>query len=203
MTYETEQERFWSGDFGEGYRERNRSEALLMSKIALWNRILASAHGVASICELGCNIGLNLAALHRIAPKTALSAVEINAEAAAQARALNVAEVTTGTILAPLDLPPVDLAFTCGVLIHISPDHLAKAYENLVRLSRRYVVVAEYYNPSPVSVPYRGHADRLFKRDFAGELMDGYGLKLVDYGFVWRRDNWAPQDDVTWFLLEK
>jgi len=63
--------------------------------------------------------------------------------------------------------------------------------------------VCEYYNPSPVSVPYRGHQDRLFKRDFAGDLIEGYGLKLVDYGFIYKRDTWAPQDDVTWFLLEK
>ena len=27
--------------------------------------------------------------------------------------------------------------------------------------------------------------------------------KLLDYGFVYKRDSWCPQDDVTWFLLEK
>ncbi len=33
--------------------------------------------------------------------------------------------------------------------------------------------------------------------------MDTYGLRLVDYGFVYRRDpNW-PQDNINWFLLEK
>ena len=76
-------------------------------------------------------------------------------------------------------------------------------YQNLVNLSRRYVLVCEYYNPAPVTVPYRGHQDRLFKRDFAGELMDGFGLELVDYGFVYRRDNHAAMDDFTWFLLRK
>ena len=203
MTFGTEQERFWAGEFGVGYRERNQAERWLLSKIAMWSRILRGAHGVGSICELGCNIGLNLQALNKIAPDVSLRAVEINEEAAEEARKLGVAEVTTGTILAPLDLPAADLAFTCGVLIHINPDHLAAAYDNLVALSRRYVVVVEYYNPTPVAVPYRGHQDRLFKRDFAGDLMDRHGLKLVDYGFVWHRDNWAPQDDVTWFLLEK
>jgi hypothetical protein len=28
-------------------------------------------------------------------------------------------------------------------------------------------------------------------------------LRLVDYGFVYRRDPAHPQDDLTWFLLEK
>jgi hypothetical protein len=64
-------------------------------------------------------------------------------------------------------------------------------------------MVCEYYNPTPVTVPYRGNDDRLFKRDFAGELIDRFGMKLIDYGFVYRRDNVCPADDVTWFLLEK
>ena len=96
-----------------------------------------------------------------------------------------------------------DLTFTMGVLIHLNPDHLSAAYRNLSEMSRRYVLVGEYYNPAPVAIPYRGHSDRLFKRDFAGDLMDQCGLRLVDYGFVYRRDNQAPLDDITWFLLEK
>ncbi len=61
-------------------------------------------------------------------------------------------------------------------------------------------MVAEYYNPTPVAISYRGHNDRLFKRDFAGELLDLYPqLQLVDYGFVYRRDPSFPQDDLTWF----
>ena len=97
-----------------------------------------------------------------------------------------------------------DFTFTSGVLIHINPDFLAKAYENLYKASRRYVMVCEYYNPSPMTLPYREHKDRLFKRDFAGEMMDRYtDLKLIDYGFAYRRDPNYPMDDLTWFLMEK
>ena len=64
-------------------------------------------------------------------------------------------------------------------------------------------MICEYYNPTPVTVPYRGASERLFKRDFAGELMDRFDLALVDYGFVYHRDSHFPQDDLTWFLLEK
>jgi len=28
-------------------------------------------------------------------------------------------------------------------------------------------------------------------------------LQLVDYGFSYRRDPNFPQDDITWFLMEK
>ena len=77
-------------------------------------------------------------------------------------------------------------------------------YDKLVGSSGRYLLVAEYYNPAPVAIPYRGHTDRLFKRDFAGEIMDRHPqMKLVDYGFAYRRDPNFPQDDITWFLMEK
>ena len=64
--------------------------------------------------------------------------------------------------------------------------------------------VCEYYNPSPTSISYRGHTDRLYKRDFAGEMLDIYSdLRLVDYGFSYHRDSAFPQDDISWFLMEK
>ena len=89
------------------------------------------------------------------------------------------------------------------MLIHINPESLNKVYENLYNMTSKYILVADYYNPSPVMVEYRGHKDRLFKRDFAGELIDKYDLKLIDYGFEYHRDNYFPQDDFNWFLLEK
>ncbi len=203
MSFTTDQEAFWAGDFGDDYITRNQPDRLLYSKVGMWSKMLRSAHGVTSIRELGCNIGLNLLALHRLRPDLKLEGIEINAKAAKEAAALNIAEITEGTILAPLDRDPVDLSFTAGVLIHIDPDSLDAVYRNLIEGSRRYVLVAEYYNPAPVEISYRGHAQRLFKRDFAGELMDGFRLQLVDYGFIYKRDNWAPQDDITWFLLQK
>ena len=203
MTYSTDQEKFWTGDFGLDYINRNNSEQLLHSKVAMWAKMLRAANNVNSIRELGCNIGLNLVALKRLQPSLELSGYEINETAASQAKDFNVAQISVGSILTPIQDAKVDLTFTAGVLIHIHPDNLESVYENLVNGSNRYVLVAEYYNPTPTKISYRGHEDRLFKRDFAGDLIDKYGLKLVDYGFVYKRDNWAPQDDITWFLLEK
>jgi spore coat polysaccharide biosynthesis protein SpsF len=91
-----------------------------------------------------------------------------------------------------------------GVLIHLNPDILPQVYDKLVKACGRYLLVAEYYNPSPVTINYRGHSDRLFKRDFAGEIMDQHPeMKLKDYGFSYRKDPNFPQDDITWFLMEK
>ena len=35
------------------------------------------------------------------------------------------------------------------------------------------------------------------------ELIDKFNLKLIDYGFNYKREKYFPHDDATWFLLEK
>ena len=204
MTFKTEQENFWSGAFGNEYIDRNQGELIIESNVALFKRMFKSTSEVKSIIELGCNIGLNLQALDRINKKFELSGYEINKTAVQKARDLNIASIIDGTILDPLPTDiQYDISFTKGVLIHINPENLHKVYENLYNLSKKYIVVCEYYNPSPVTHKYRGHENKLFKRDFAGELIDKFNLKLIDYGFVYSRDKNFPQDDVTWFLLKK
>lgn len=204
MNYKTEQEAFWSGDFGNSYLSRNDSEQLIVSRMVHFAKFLKSAPGVKSIMELGCNIGLNLQALNRINKHFELSAYEINPIAAGKAKELNVASVTCDTIINKItSARTFDLTFTSGVLIHIDPAHLEDVYQNLYDLSARYILINEYYNPTPVMVEYRGAKNRLFKRDFAGELIDKFSLRLIDYGFLYRRDNYFPRDDSTWFLLEK
>ena len=53
-------------------------------------------------------------------------------------------------------------------------------------------------------IKYRGNNDKLYKRDFAGEILEYFSnVELIDYGFSYHRDTSFPQDDITWFLLEK
>jgi spore coat polysaccharide biosynthesis protein SpsF len=203
MPFATEQEDFWAGNFGDDYTRRNRGLDVVAANTALFARILARLPKLGSVVELGANIGMNLLALRNLLPGAKMAAVEINGSAAAELRRIDGVEVTVGSLFDYAPQVPADLAFVKGVLIHIAPERLPDAYAALYRSSARYLCLAEYYNPSPVEVPYRGHSGRLFKRDFAGELLDRYAdLRLVDYGFVWRRDVFA-QDDLTWFVLEK
>lgn len=203
--YSTPQEEFWVGKFGDEYVRRNDGDKVVDSNLALFGNILRRAPGIRSILELGCNIGLNLEALRKIDNQFDLTGFEINVDAIKVAREKNIASIVQGTIIEKLDVGRTfDLTFTKTALIHINPEYLLPVYDNLHRLSNRYIVICEYYNPSPVTVTYRGHADRLFKRDFAGELIDRYGLRLLDYGFAYHRDSrFQQQDDPTWFLLEK
>jgi len=202
--YKTEQESFWAGEFGNDYIGRNQGESSIASDTAFFSRILSSTRSVSSVLEFGANIGLNLEAIKRLLPNAKLSAIEINSKAIETLKNIKDIEIHHTSILEFKPAKKVNLSLIKGVLIHINPDELQKVYELLYESSDRYICVAEYYNPSPVQVKYRGHDARLFKRDFAGEILDKYkDLKLVDYGFAYHRDNNFPQDDVTWFLMEK
>ena len=187
------------------YTRRNRGLNWVAANTAFFTKVLDRTQKIQTVLELGANIGMNLLALRSLLPDAKLSAVEINESAAVELNA-NLKDVTL-YLTSILEFQPIetwDLVFTKGVLIHINPEKLPIVYERLYQSSSRYVLIAEYYNPTPSEINYRGHTGKLFKRDFAGEMLDQYpDLKLVDYGFVYHRDPNFPQDDTTWFLMEK
>lgn len=204
-SYKTHQESFWAGRFGDEYIGRNEGPALLASNLDFLSRALKRASGLRDCIEFGANVGMNLRALQLLRPSLDIHAIEINATAVQR-----LAEVVPAPNLhhrSILDFTPDrtwDLALIQGVLIHLDPSVLPQVYETLVRSTRRFLLVCEYYNPSPVAISYRGHENCLFKRDFAGEILDAHPqMQLIDYGFAYRRDPSFPQDDITWFLLEK
>ena len=200
----TEQEKFWQGDFGNQYVDRNVGQPLVAANLALFAKALTRAGRIDSLVELGTNAGNNLQALRQLLPRCELFGVEINASACTQAQALDIAQIWHGSLF---DFPRTrryDLTLSKGVLIHLAPELLPAAYAQLYELSERYILIAEYYNPAPMEVSHRGNSGKLFKRDFAGEMLDRYSdLQLLDYGFGYHRDPQFPVDDITWFLLEK
>ena len=201
-SFKTEQEYFWVGSFGDDYIDRN-SVDLLPRKVSFWSEILRRTSGVQSILELGANIGLNLSAIRTLIPAVRCTAVEINEKAVSELRKNGFEEVVHDSILNYSPNSEWDFVFTCGVLIHIDPEHLPQVYDLLYHASNNYILVAEYYNPTPVEILYRGNERRAFKRDFAGEMLDRFSdLHVLDYGFRWHRDTF-PSDDITWFLLQK
>jgi spore coat polysaccharide biosynthesis protein SpsF len=94
------------------------------------------------------------------------------------------------------------MAFTTGVLIHVDPSLLAATMAEIHRVAAKYVFCAEYFSPKPEAVPYRGETDLLFKNDFGSLYLDTFpDLRLVDYGFFWRRK--TVIDDCVWWLFRK
>lgn len=203
--FKTEQEKFWAENFGTDYIERNQSAELLASNLNFFSKAFAKAGKINTCLEFGANIGMNLKALKLLFPKIELKGIEINKLASEQ----------LGNLIGPENVynfsifdfqfeKKSDMTLIKGVLIHINPDMLQLVYQKLYDASSKYILIAEYYNPSPVTINYRGHEDRLFKRDFAGEFIEKYpDCILIDYGFSYRNDPVFPQDDITWFLIQK
>jgi pseudaminic acid biosynthesis-associated methylase len=205
MTFKTEQEAFWAGKFGTEYIQRNQGDDLLASNLDFFSKALRNARSVMSCIEFGANIGMNLKALKLLHPAQDQHGIEINTDAARELALIIPPNQVYKSSILEFDVGRTwDLVLIKGVLIHINPDELMSVYDKLVASCGNYLLVAEYYNPAPVAIPYRGHADRLFKRDFAGEIMERHPqMELIDYGFAYRRDPKFPQDDITWFLMGK
>jgi hypothetical protein len=119
----------------------------------------------------------------------------------------NWVRVDQGAILEPQLPAPVDLTFRCRVRIDINPGALPAADQNLDDGCQRFTL-GVYYNPTPGTMPYRGHRQRLFERDFTADMLDRFSdLKLLDYGFRCPCDTLHPIDELTlgltWFLMEQ
>jgi pseudaminic acid biosynthesis-associated methylase len=198
------QESFWAGEFGNDYVGRNDDKNIVAGNIHLFASALKGIR-IKSVLEVGPNIGMNLAALRFLYPQIGLSAIEIN-ETAANELSLRLpdAYVEVASILESEINNKYDLVLSKGVLIHLDPGLLPDVYRKIRSWASRYILFAEYYNPTPLAIPYRGHDDRLFKRDFAGEFLAAYpDFALKNYGFVYRNDPAHPLDDITWFLMER
>jgi len=200
-----EQESFWAEEFGNEYIDRNKSAKLLASNLNFFARCLSKIENPSSVIEFGANIGMNLKALRLLFPElSTLKGLEINETASARlAELIGEENVINSSIVEYDNEQKFDLSLIKGVLIHCNPDQLQDIYKKLYMASSKYILIAEYYNPEPVSISYRGYENKLFKRDFAGEILDKFSdLRLIDYGFCYHRGSF-PQDDITWFLLEK
>ena len=204
----TAQLQFWCGDFGDTYTERNFIDAdLLRARVAMWAAIMEGTSGAPpqSILEVGSNIGNNLRALSTLTGAR-LHALEPNAHAREiliKDQIVEPANAFDGIAAAiPLGDGAVDMAFTCGVLIHIHPNNLLASCREIHRVAARYVACVEYFSDKQEMIPYRGHDDRLFKRDFGSFWLDNFpDLRVLDYGFRWKRV--TGLDNLTWWLFEK
>ena len=95
-----------------------------------------------------------------------------------------------------------DLVFTSGVLIHVENSNLEKSVEEIYRVSKKYILCIEYFSDKEEFVYYDDGNAILVKRDYGALYLDKFkDLKIVDYGFLWKRIE--KFDNVTWWLFEK
>jgi spore coat polysaccharide biosynthesis protein SpsF len=202
MNYD-EFEKFWSEDFGNNYTDRNNND-LIINNVELFKKILKNIN-INNVFEIGCNRGLNLDAINIINKNIYLNGIELNKKAYDILLSRGICDkLYNDSIFNFNSENKYDFVFTKGVLIHINPDKLQDLYNKIYNMSNKYILIAEYYSRQFQEINYRGNQNKLFKKDFCGDIMNKYpDLKLIDYGFVYYRDPQYPLDDITWFLLEK
>lgn len=192
---------YWTGPEGDDYHRRQ--QVTDKANVNYFARAL-NHYDPASAIELGCGDGRNMKALLQLHPLIRITGVDVNDSALRQAAEYgHPLKLSADSPTMGLHLGNADLTYTKGLLIHIPPESLPQVYDNLYHLSNHLILIGEYYSPRREEITYRGQLGRLWKADFAGEMMDRYpDLKLVDYGFHYHRDHY-PQDDITFFLLTK
>jgi pseudaminic acid biosynthesis-associated methylase len=190
-----EQEKFWSGDFGKEYTDRNtRYNDELDSIYTKWygttrssmNALfLANLPKDARILEVGCNTGMQLANLKTMG-FTNLYGVELQDYAVEKAK-----EYTKGINIiqgSAFDIPFkdkfFDLVFTSGVLIHIEPKNLPVVFSEMNRCTKKFIWGFEYFAEKLTTINYRGNEGFLWKADYGQLFMDQFkGVQLVKKEF--------------------
>ena len=191
----------WKGEFGQAYTDRNVID--WRSRLSAFRRMLDGL-SLTRVCEVGCNRGHNLLALTELlGGGSEIVGVEPNRYALQAARS---ASPQLGVVYGDaFDLPfkdgSFDLVFTSGVLIHVPPSGLSLALAEIHRTSRRYILAIEYFADEDRAIPYRGHDDLLWKRNFLAHYQRQFPeLHLLQRGIWGREDGF---DDTDWWLLEK
>jgi len=187
----TQQMKQWEGGFGTDYTERNKvtleqldaayAKQFGVTRTQLNQEFLAGINKDAKILEVGCNVGNQLANLQKLGFND-LWGLEISEYALEIAKKqyarLNVVHSSAFDI--PFKDNFFDLVFTSGVLIHISPNDLPKAIDEIYRASRKYVWGYEYFAEKCEQINYRGNQDLLWKNNFAKSYLERHSnLKLL------------------------
>lgn len=188
---ETKQSETWRGEFGRQYSERNLLNPPELDKMyqgnygvtrtALNHSFLADIPRSASILEVGCNLGNQLILLKQMGFEN-LTGIEINKEIVKNAQSrVPWARVIEGSVLKiPFRDASFDLVFTSGLLIHIAPQDLPVAMNEIYRCAKGWIWGFEYHAPVTTEVLYRGHSGLLWKTDYARFYTESFpDLELV------------------------
>jgi pseudaminic acid biosynthesis-associated methylase len=187
----TRQMQFWNGRFGSEYTDRNNFS------IAELNKLYIDEYGISrtdmnkqflqevsadhKILEVGCNVANQLRCLQTMNYEH-LYGIELQTYAVEKAK-----EVTKGINIiegSAFDIPfkdgYFDMVFTSGVLIHIHPNDIHIALDEIYRASGKYIWGFEYYADNYQEITYRDNNDKMWKTNFAQLYLDRFPtLRLV------------------------
>lgn len=206
----TNEKKLWQGDFGDQYHKRNMiTDDNLQPRMVLWHAtipmLLTPSYHPMSYLEVGAGLGANLITINNIyqthgrVPE--LYAIETNDKAREALSELEHTKVLKGDAL-NIGAPnaSVDVAFTCGVLIHVNPEDQIQALKEIYRVSKKYIICMEYFSPDLREVNYHGEK-ALWTRDYGSLWLDNFKLRSVGYTFFWKRV--SGLDNITSWVFEK
>ncbi|AXX88357.1 methyltransferase [Malaciobacter marinus] len=171
------QRQTWEDEFGKEYLQRNiytpkhldefYENRYTLSRTDLNNRFLKNINKDAKILEVGTNIGNQLLHLQSMGFKN-LYGIEIQERAInfAKKRADNLNIIKGDALDIPFKDAYFDLVFTSGVLIHISPDNINFAIDEIYRVTNSYIWGFEYYAKEYTDLMYQGNKNLMWKADF-------------------------------------
>lgn len=200
----------WTGEFGDDYTDRNIPDDVnIANRVMYWTGVFSNLTTVPmSMLEVGANVGANLVAIDTIystiGKPVTLYYNEPNNKALKIIKEQTIRDIrkVDGTAQGlNVSDGAVDLSFTCGVLIHIHPNDLSKAMEEIYRASKKYIVCSEYFSPDLREIQYRGKSGMLWTRDFGSEWLDKFKLRCINYNFAWKR--LTGMDNLTTWVFEK
>jgi len=187
----TEQIDFWKGDFGKEYTDRLSFNFEEWEKfyMDMWGKTKTDMNADSigqlpknsTILEVGCNIGLQLNGLQMMGFEN-LFGIELQPYAVEEAKkhTKNINIIVGSGFDIPFKDRYFDMVCTNGVLIHISPKDLPKFMAEMYRCSKKYIWGFEYYAEKTTDISYRGHANRMWKSDYAYLFLKQFhDLKLV------------------------
>jgi len=206
----TQQELFWSGEFGDQYTDRNSNiEQLTLKKFGIsrtmMNQQFLSDLDIKNVLEVGCNRGeqLNLLWLGNDNIED-FYGIDINEHALWEARKRNpnLNHLKGSALDIPFKDNYFDLVYTSGVLIHIHPDNLKQVMSEIYRVSKKYIWGMEYWSLDCKEINYRGNEGFLWKNNFSHLYQEHFpNLKLIKEEFYEYQDGSGNVD--TMFILRK
>ena len=184
----------WRSEWGDAYHQRNRFTPEQVRPV--FGAILDGIK-VKSVLEVGSGLGHNLAAI----PAKVKTGVEPNQAAREEARLAypDISFMDGDARDLPFFDSSFDLVLTCGLLIHIPPDGIQQAVEEIARVASRYVLTIEYADVEEREQEYRGLRDVLWRRNY-GKLFECWGgMKILR----WDDADSRLYPGCTWWLLRK
>ena len=187
----SQQANIWASDFGALYTERNMpgieeldrnfQATFGIARTAMVEEFFGGLDRSLRILEVGCNVGHYLWILQDMGFEN-LYGIDVQTRALEKARSVRpgIHFVHGNALDIPFKDGYFDLVYTAGVLIHISPEHIRTAMDEITRCSSRYVWGFEYWNGAYTEINYRGNSNMLWKADFPRVYMENRpGLRVI------------------------